>query len=162
MNASSNRSRPDGQPRADSELPEREVEETWYRTPRLTLPIPGVREFQSRYEGAVPDLPLAAVEDLVSRNVPWSEMVELIERSAPRAAAHGHLGRPRRRRLVHRRPAEQAIRGLRHSRDHRGRHRARPQVRRPARRTRGSGSQRARAVRIRVLTARSTRSWRAE
>jgi hypothetical protein len=45
------------------------------------------REFQSRYEAAVPDLPLAAVEDLVSRKVPWSEMVELIERSAP----HGFL-----------------------------------------------------------------------
>jgi uncharacterized protein (DUF302 family) len=66
---------------------QREVEKTWYRTPRLTLPIPGVREFQSRYEAAVPDLPLAAVEDLVSRNAPWSEMVELIERSAP----HGFL-----------------------------------------------------------------------
>ena len=84
---SPNRSRPDRRPRAGSELPEREVEKTWYRTPRLTLPIPGVREFQSRYEAAVPDLPLPAVEDLVSRKVPWSEMVELIERSAP----HGFL-----------------------------------------------------------------------
>ena len=82
-----NRSRPDRRPRAGSELPEREVEKTWYRTPRLTLPIPGVREFQLRYEAAVPDLPLAAVEELVSRKVPWSEMVELIERSAP----HGFL-----------------------------------------------------------------------
>src|ERR1700739_2729151 len=84
---SPNRSRPDCLPRAGSELPEREVEKTWYRTPRLTLPIPGVREFQSRYEAAVPDLPLAAVEDLVARKVTWSEMVELIERSAP----HGFL-----------------------------------------------------------------------
>ena len=84
---SPNRSRPDRRPRAGSELPEREVEKTWYRTPRLTLPIPGVREFQLRYEAAVPDLPLAAVEDLVSRKVRWSEMVELIERSAP----HGFL-----------------------------------------------------------------------
>jgi uncharacterized protein (DUF302 family) len=80
---SPNRSRPDRRPRAGGELPEREVEKTWYRTPRLTLPIPGVREFQLRYEAAVPDLPLAAVEDLVSRKVPWSEMVKLIERSAP-------------------------------------------------------------------------------
>ena len=87
MNAPPNRSRPDRQPHAGNEMPEREVEKTWYRTPRLTLPIPGVREFQSRYEAAVPDLPLAAVEDLVSRKVPWSEMVELIERSAP----HGFL-----------------------------------------------------------------------
>jgi hypothetical protein len=50
MNATPNRSRPDRRPRAGSGLPEREVERTWYRTPRLTLPIPGVREFQSRYE----------------------------------------------------------------------------------------------------------------
>jgi uncharacterized protein (DUF302 family) len=46
-----------------------------------------VREFQKRYEAAVPDLPLAAVVDLVSRRAPWSDMVELIERSAP----HGFL-----------------------------------------------------------------------
>src|ERR1700751_4165789 len=86
MNSQS-RSRPNRQPRAGSQVPEREVEKTWYRTPRLTLPIPGVREFQLRYEAAVPDLPLAAAEDLVSRKVPWSEMVDLIERSAP----HGFL-----------------------------------------------------------------------
>jgi uncharacterized protein (DUF302 family) len=46
-----------------------------------------VREFQKRYETAVPDLPVAAVVDLVSRRAPWSDMVELIERSAP----HGFL-----------------------------------------------------------------------
>jgi hypothetical protein len=45
-----NRSRPDRRPRAGSELLEREVEKTWYRTPRLTLPIPGVREFQLRFD----------------------------------------------------------------------------------------------------------------
>jgi hypothetical protein len=55
--------------------------------PRLTIPIPGVREFQSRYETAVPDLPVEAVRDLVSRRARWSEMVALIERSAP----HGFL-----------------------------------------------------------------------
>jgi uncharacterized protein (DUF302 family) len=66
---------------------QRDTEEVWYRAPRLTLPIPGVREFQSRYEAAVPDLPLTAVADLVSRRAPWWEMVELIERSAP----HGFL-----------------------------------------------------------------------
>jgi hypothetical protein len=66
---------------------ERDVEELWYRAPRLTLPIPAVREFQKRYETAVPDLPVAAVVDLVSRRAPWSDMVELIERSAP----HGFL-----------------------------------------------------------------------
>jgi uncharacterized protein (DUF302 family) len=46
-----------------------------------------VREFQTRYEAAVPDLPLAAVSELVSRRAPWSDMVDLIERSAP----HGFL-----------------------------------------------------------------------
>jgi uncharacterized protein (DUF302 family) len=66
---------------------ERDIEELWYRAPRLTLPIPAVREFQKRYETAVPDLPIAAVADLVSRRAPWSDMVELIERSAP----HGFL-----------------------------------------------------------------------
>jgi Domain of unknown function DUF302 len=66
---------------------ERDIEEVSYRAPRLTLPIPALREFQSRYEAAVPDLPLAAVEDLVSHGAAWSEMVELIERSAP----HGFL-----------------------------------------------------------------------
>jgi hypothetical protein len=69
------------------DVTERDVEELWYRAPRLTLPIPAVREFQKRYEPAVPDLPLAAVVDLVSRRAPWSDMVELIEGSAP----HGFL-----------------------------------------------------------------------
>lgn len=87
MNDPPNRSRPDGRPRADNALMERAVETVWYRAPRLTLPVPGVREFQSRYEAAVPDLPLGAVADLVSRTAPWSEMVDLIERSAP----HGFL-----------------------------------------------------------------------
>jgi len=65
----------------------RRVEQLDYAVPRLTLPIPAVREFQKRYETAVPDLPIAAVADLVSRRAPWSDMVELIERSAP----HGFL-----------------------------------------------------------------------
>ena len=65
----------------------RGVNEVWYQAPRLTIPIPGVREFQARYEAAVPDLPLAAVSELVLRGAPWSEMVDLIERSAP----HGFL-----------------------------------------------------------------------
>jgi uncharacterized protein (DUF302 family) len=68
-------------------LTERKVDMAWYSAPRLSVPIPGVREFQSRYEAAVPDLPLTAVEDLVSRGASWSEMVELIDSSAP----HGFL-----------------------------------------------------------------------
>ena len=66
---------------------DRHVEQLDYTVRRLTLPIPAVREFQKRYETAVPDLPVAAVAELVSRRAPWSDMVELIERSAP----HGFL-----------------------------------------------------------------------
>ena len=71
----------------DPAVNRRHVEQLAYTVPRLTLPIPAVREFQKRYETAVPDLPLAAVAALVSRKAPWSDMVELIERSAP----HGFL-----------------------------------------------------------------------
>jgi uncharacterized protein (DUF302 family) len=63
------------------------IDAVWYRAPRFTVPVEGVREFQARYEAAVPDVPLAAVSDLVSRGAPWSEMLDLIERSAP----HGFL-----------------------------------------------------------------------
>lgn len=83
MNAPPNPASQDQQPRVGSEMPEREVERVWYRVPRLTVPIPGVREFQARYEAAVPDLPIKAVADLVSKRAAWSEMLELIERSAP-------------------------------------------------------------------------------
>jgi uncharacterized protein (DUF302 family) len=86
MNTSSNQATA-GRPSATGHPMERDVEAVWYRAPRLTLPVPGVREFQTRYEAAVPDLPLAAVSDLVSRSAEWSEMLELIERSAP----HGFL-----------------------------------------------------------------------
>ena len=58
-----------------------------YEVTRLTLPIPSVREFQARYEGAVPEYPRAAVSDLVSRRVAWSEMIEFIDAAAP----HGFL-----------------------------------------------------------------------
>ena len=54
---------------------------------RLTTPVQGVREFQRRYEGAVPDLPAAEVTELLQRAAPWSEMEALIASSAP----HGFL-----------------------------------------------------------------------
>ena len=50
---------------------------------RLTVPIPGVRAFQERYEKAVPDLPLDRVEQLIASGAPWSAMVDLIDASAP-------------------------------------------------------------------------------
>ena len=87
MSAPSDRVSPDHRPGISSEPPQREVHTVWYRAPRLTLPIPGVREFQLRYETAVPDVPLEAVADLISRGAPWSKMVDLIDRSAP----HGFL-----------------------------------------------------------------------
>jgi uncharacterized protein (DUF302 family) len=65
----------------------RTVEEVKYGVSRLTAPTPPVREFQVRYEAAVPPLPLEAVTELISRGAPWSEMQELIDRAAP----HGFL-----------------------------------------------------------------------
>ena len=67
----------------DPAVNHRDVEQLEYTVPRLTLPIPAVREFQKRYETAVPDLPLEAVRELVSRRAAWSEMERLIADTAP-------------------------------------------------------------------------------
>lgn len=64
-------------------MKKRTVLEHSFGVRRLSVPIPGVREFQTRYEDAVPDLPLATVEDMVKRLAPWSEMLEFIDASAP-------------------------------------------------------------------------------
>ena len=58
-----------------------------YEVTRLTFPIPGVREFQTRYEAAVPTLPVDDVERLVTAVAPWAEMMALIDAAAP----HGFL-----------------------------------------------------------------------
>lgn len=58
-----------------------------YQVARLTLPVPGVREFQARYEAAVPPLPVDAVDRLVATQAPWPDMIELIDK----AARHGFL-----------------------------------------------------------------------
>jgi hypothetical protein len=50
---------------------------------RLSAPIPGVRAFQSRYEEAVPDLPVDRVRGLVESGAPWSAMVDLMQAAAP-------------------------------------------------------------------------------
>ncbi len=42
-----------------------------YEVARLTLPIPGVREFQARYEAAVPPIPVDAIDRLVASHAPW-------------------------------------------------------------------------------------------
>ena len=71
----------------DPAVNHRHVEQLDYTVPGLALRSPQSANLQKRYETAVPDLPRAAVDDLVSRRAPWSDMVELIERSAP----HGFL-----------------------------------------------------------------------
>lgn len=63
------------------------AQETTFAVRRLTVPVPSAREFQRRYERAAPFLPEERVGALVDRRAPWSEMVELIEASAP----HGFL-----------------------------------------------------------------------
>jgi len=57
--------------------------ETTYAVRRLTVAVPGVREFQRAYEQAVPSVPVVDVQDLVRRAAPWQEMVELIDARAP-------------------------------------------------------------------------------
>ena len=65
-------------------MTERSIEELWYGVARLTVPIPDdVRSFQKRYEQHVPMLPLEAVQKLVSQQAPWTEMVSLIDATAP-------------------------------------------------------------------------------
>jgi uncharacterized protein (DUF302 family) len=61
----------------------RTVLEDSFEVRRLSVPISSVREFQTRYEASVPDLPLATVKDMVERQVPWSEMLEFIAATAP-------------------------------------------------------------------------------
>jgi uncharacterized protein (DUF302 family) len=53
----------------------------------LTISVPGVREFQRRYEQAVPREPRDEMTALLQRRAPWSEMEELIASRAP----HGFL-----------------------------------------------------------------------
>ena len=58
-----------------------------YTATRLTVEVPGVREFQGRYEQAVPFNPVDDVARLVERGATWTEMLGLIADSAP----HGFL-----------------------------------------------------------------------
>lgn len=55
-----------------------------YEVARLTVPVPAVREFQSRYEAEVPPLPVDAVQALVAGGAPWEEMLSTIDAAAPR------------------------------------------------------------------------------
>jgi hypothetical protein len=55
-----------------------------HTTERLTIDIgPSAREFIGRYEEAVPPVPTAKVAELFASGAPWSQMLELIESTAP-------------------------------------------------------------------------------
>jgi len=56
---------------------------TTYAVRRLTVPVPGVREFQRDYEQAVPYAPFDEVQALVKQNAPWSDMLSLLDARAP-------------------------------------------------------------------------------
>jgi uncharacterized protein (DUF302 family) len=58
-----------------------------YLTRRLTVEVPGVREFQDRYEEAVPANPSQELAVLVEQGASWAEVLEL---HADRAL-HGFL-----------------------------------------------------------------------
>ncbi len=57
---------------------------TTYVVNRMCIPTGmALSEFRSRFEDAVPPLPLDQVRELVSRGSPWGEMVDLVQRAAP-------------------------------------------------------------------------------
>jgi uncharacterized protein (DUF302 family) len=58
-----------------------------YSVRRLTVEVPGVREFQRRYEQAVPPNPAGDLASLIKRNANWPEVLDCIAESAP----HGFL-----------------------------------------------------------------------
>lgn len=66
---------------------ERAAEQLTYTVPRLTVPVPDAVEFELSYEAVVPPVPVEAVQELVERRAPWSEMEQLIDAAAP----HGFL-----------------------------------------------------------------------
>jgi uncharacterized protein (DUF302 family) len=56
---------------------------TSYSANRFNVRIPGVREFQARYEAAVPDLPMPEIIELIANGEPWSKMESLVDTVAP-------------------------------------------------------------------------------
>ena len=58
-----------------------------YTARRLTVAVPGVREFQQRYEQAVPTNPVQEVAALVRREASWAEVIDAHAELAP----HGFL-----------------------------------------------------------------------
>ena len=58
-----------------------------YTVRRLTVEVPGVREFQRLYEQAVPANPLEEIAGLVRREASWAEVIDAHAEWAP----HGFL-----------------------------------------------------------------------
>lgn len=58
-----------------------------YTARRLNVEVPGVREFQRRYERAVPANPVEEIAALEQRGASWAEVIELHAERAP----HGFL-----------------------------------------------------------------------
>jgi uncharacterized protein (DUF302 family) len=58
-----------------------------YTTRRLTVEVPGVREFQQLYERAVPEDPVEEVAALVERGASWAEVID----AHAELAQHGFL-----------------------------------------------------------------------
>jgi hypothetical protein len=58
-----------------------------YGATRLTVEVPGVREFQRRYEEAVPANPVDEIVALVCRGASWAEVIDAHAEWAP----HGFL-----------------------------------------------------------------------
>jgi hypothetical protein len=58
-----------------------------YTARRLTVEVPGVREFQRLYERAVPANPVEELADLVQRGASWAEVIDTHADRAP----HGFL-----------------------------------------------------------------------
>jgi uncharacterized protein (DUF302 family) len=54
-----------------------------YMVKRLTVEVPGVRQFQHRYEQAVPPNPARDISALVERQASWSEVLDCMAESAP-------------------------------------------------------------------------------
>ena len=58
-----------------------------YNARRLTVEVPGVREFQHLYEQAVPANPVEEIAALVQRGASWAEVIDVHAELAP----HGFL-----------------------------------------------------------------------
>ena len=54
-----------------------------FTTTRLTVEVPSVREFQRRYEEAVPFSPVDRVTAMIERGASWAEMLDLVADHAP-------------------------------------------------------------------------------